>query len=176
AHIPDVHVGVNVAQARLFAEKPRPAITELDVDPVGMRAQLVAHLWNRCFHGFDVEFGSAQLLAVLAEVFRYLVGESAEHEIHGVLKKSAIAPHAKAPSETAAGVGEKSGKREAAFEFTDDDLGVAIDIGPDLQYRSAPVTAGHRHQVRTWHDARDQHRAPGEPLDAEHDAHFFGER
>jgi len=33
-----------------------PAITELGVDPVGMRAQLIAHLWKGGFHGVDVEF------------------------------------------------------------------------------------------------------------------------
>jgi len=115
------------------------------------------------------------LLAVLAEIFRHLVGEGSEHEINRVLKKGAIAPHAKAPPETAAGVGEKSGEREPAFEFTDDDLGVAKDISADLHGRRAPVAAGHRHQVGARHDPRDQNRGPGDILDAEDDADLLGE-
>src|SRR3954453_13432696 len=98
-----------------------------------MRAQLVAHLRNRLFHGFDVEFLAAQLLAVLAKVLRHLISQRAEHEIDGILKKASVAPHAEHPPQPGVAARKQARRGKAAFELAQDDLGVTKNVRADLQ-------------------------------------------
>src|SRR4051794_34724550 len=118
-----------------------------------MRAQLVAHLRNRLFHGFDVEFMAAQLLAVLAKVLRHLISQRAEHQIDGILKKASVAPHAQHPPQPGVAARKQARRRKASFELALDDWRVEKNARADLQSRRAPVPAGQGHQIWTRHDA-----------------------
>ena len=130
ADIPDVHVGVDIAQADMVPAHPGPAIGELRFDPLQIGAKLVAHLRDRGRHGGNIEFGAAQFLAVGDELLRDLVGERTEDEIHGALEERLVRPHRRRGSETPAAVRKQCRLRETPLQLADDALGVAIDVGP----------------------------------------------
>jgi hypothetical protein len=54
-----------------------------------------------------------------------------------------------------------------ALDRAGDQVGVAVDVGPELEDRRLPVAARERHQVRLRHDHRKDDRAPRETLEAE---------
>src|SRR5215471_17406261 len=75
ADVPDVHIGVDIEKAWGAAGEPWPVAGELRLDPLHMRAVLVAHLRDRRFHRRNVELRTSQSLAVLDKTLRHLVGE-----------------------------------------------------------------------------------------------------
>ena len=176
AGVPDVHVGVDIAQADVLAAHPASAVAKLSFDPLHVSAKLVAHLRDRGRHGGDVEFGAAQFLAVGDELLRDLVGERAEDEIDAALKERLVRPHRGGGGEALVSVRKQRRLRKTPLQFADDALGVAIDIGADLHHRGAAVASGHRHQVGPRHDSRNQHRGPRHVLQAEDQADLFRER
>ena len=62
------------------------------------------------------------------------------------------------------------------FQFAQDDLAVAIDVGADLHHRDLAIATRQRDQARLGHDHRLDDRAPGQALDAERHAHLLAER
>lgn len=62
------------------------------------------------------------------------------------------------------------------FQAVRDQCCVTVDVGADLQHRSLAIAAGEGDQVRLGHHRRDQHRAPGQALEAQEQAGFFRER
>jgi hypothetical protein len=120
--------------------------------------------------------GAAQLLAVFDEILRHLIGQRAEHQVHGVLEERAVGPHRGGPGDALISRWKQRWLRKAPFQLADDDLGIAINVGADLQHRRAPIAPGQRHQIRPRHDSRNQRRGPFQVLQPEHDTDFFRER
>ena len=175
ANVPDVHVGIDVDQAGLVACQPRFAIAELRIDPLHVGSKLVAHLRDGRRHRRDIEFGAAQLLSVFDEILRNLVRQRPEHQVHRVLKERAIRPHRGGPGHAFAAVRDQGGLGKTPFQFAQDALRVAIDVGADLHHGRAPIAAGQRHQIGTRHDPRDAHGGPCDVLQPENDPDLFRE-
>jgi hypothetical protein len=148
----------------------------LRFDPAEVGAHLIAHLRNRRPHLVEIELAAAQLAAIFDKRLRDLRTESPKHESDGGLKERAVGPRAERPW-YAGGARRKQGwRRKSAFDFADDDLGVAVDVGVDLHHRRATIAAAQRHQIGLRHDRRNAHAFPRKPFVAKDHQDFLGER
>ncbi|MNL16052.1 hypothetical protein D3C87_1370730 [compost metagenome] len=62
------------------------------------------------------------------------------------------------------------------FQSTGNQRCIAINIRADLQHRGLAVTASQRREIRFWHHRGNLHRAPGQSLETQQQAGFFGKR
>ena len=122
--------------------------------------------------GSEVERPAGKLFPVGDEGRRHGVGGLAEHHRHGHLEEQPVGPKVDRP----VGAVNHRWPGLARLELGEDHLGVAIDVGADLQHRNAPITAGQRDQLGLWHDHRLDNRSPGHALHAQHDPHLLRER
>ena len=127
-------------------------------------------------HRLHVERRATHLRAILDEILRHLVAKRAEHEIDRVLKEHLVGPHRHRPRQAGMARRKEARLGISRLERARDHLRVAEDVGADLHHRRAAIAAGQRDQVRLRQDARDQHRAPGDALEAENEADLLGKR
>ncbi|EXB24416.1 hypothetical protein J518_4111 [Acinetobacter baumannii 1419130] len=62
-----------------------------------------------------------------------------------------------------------------ALQRGQDGIGVAVDVGPDLQHRDSAIATGERGQQGTRWQRRHIHRSPGDALEAQGSADLFRE-
>ena len=122
-----------------------------------------------------VEFCATQLFAVGNEILRDSIGKRAEHQVHRVLKERSIGPHRTRRAETFISRGKQRRLRKPPFQFADDTLCVAIDIGADLHHRRASITSRQGHQIGARHDSGNDYGGPIDIFKAEDHTNLFRE-
>ena len=86
---------------------------------------------------------------------------------HRSREQSGVGPLRNDPVRAVAALRMERGRGLAMFEHVANERCVAINVGADLQYRSAPVAAGERHHIGLGHDARNVDRLPCQLLVAQ---------
>ena len=156
-------VGGQVRVAHRIAAEMGTAVREQPLEQVQVGAQL-QELRGQDHAGLREVDARRHLLAVLDE---RLVGEPAREEGRHDHHEARLAEAGESPGGRIVAVREQRRLGMQPLEHARDDLGVAVDIGADLQRRGAAIAARELGQIRLRHHDRDLYRAPGESLEAE---------
>ncbi|MNF79521.1 hypothetical protein D3C85_756720 [compost metagenome] len=99
-----------------------------------------------------------------------------EYQAHRMLEHQRVGPLGEAGDIEFLAFGQQRRHGFFRLQTPGDQRGVAIDVGSDLQHRGLAVAAGQGGQIRFGHHRGDQHRAPGQLLEAQHQTRLLGKR
>ena len=102
-----------------------------------------------------------------------MIPQRPENRDHGRLEQTLIAPLLYRGSETGPTCGIERGTAEACFQFANDQRAIAEHVGADLQDGNAPIPTGKRDKIGLRHNHWLIDGRPGQPLDAEANAHLL---
>ncbi len=172
-------IGGEIGHAGLGAEEVVVLLDHVcdapQVGAVGGRGVLRAQAVHAGAHGLAV--GTEGLRGRGWQVGEQL-GRAPRLEVvgHGGPEQRGVRPLREHAGHALEGQGIQHGLGLQVFQHVADEGRVAIDVGADLQERRAAVSARERHHVGLGRDARNDHRLPGQLLEAEGEADLFRER
>ncbi len=98
-----------------------------------------------------------------------------EHQRHGVLEQHRVRPAGKGGHDRLLAFRKQRRYRFFRLQAASDQRRVAIDVRTHLQHRRLAIATGERHQLGLGQHPRNDHRTPGETLEAQQQARLLGE-
>jgi hypothetical protein len=173
---PDDVIGGEIGDARRVAQEIGPPVLQHVGEPLDLRAHEMEVARGRLAHRVDRRQRQAvQAGAVLVQAGWHVVGIDARDEQRHRPHELVLGPPGDGLGGATGRGGKKRGVGHAALELAGHQARVAPQIGAVLQHRNAAIAAGQRCQVGLGQDRRLLDAAPGQALEAQHQAGLLGE-